>query len=107
MLELHGGRIDDPDFDKCAYYDEELANQTQKLIQGSMNNSILIDEVIPTGKSFSSMGFTSNNSSNNQIPLTKNKENKKADLLTEAEIIFLIDCYIIKILFLYNIYFIA
>lgn len=87
MLELHGGRIDDPDFDKCAYYDEELANQTQKLIQGSMNNSILIDEVIPTGKSFSSMGFTSNNSSNNQIPLTKNKENKKADLLTEAEII--------------------
>ena len=87
MLELHGGRIDDPDFDKCAYYDEELANQTQKLIQGSMNNSILIDEVIPKGKSFSSMGFTSNNSSNNQIPLTKNNENKKADLLTEAEII--------------------
>ena len=90
MLELHGGRIDDPDFDKCAYYDEELATQTQKLIQGSMNNSILIDEVIPKGKSFSSMGFTSNNSSNNQIPLTKNKENKEnknADLLTEAEII--------------------
>jgi len=87
MLELHGGRIDDPDFDKCAYYDEELANQTQKLIQGSMNNSILIDEVIPKGKSFSSMRVTSNNSSNNQIPLTKNNENKKADLLTEAEII--------------------
>ena len=31
MLELHGGRIDDPNFEKCNYYDEELANQTDKL----------------------------------------------------------------------------
>ena len=57
MLELHGGRIDDPDFDKCAYYDEELANQTQKLIQSSMNNSILIDEVIPKENLFLQLGL--------------------------------------------------
>ena len=80
MLELHGGRIDDPNFEKCNYYDEELANQTDKLMEGSLNNSILVDEIIPSGKVLPSIS-SSNVSSNLMNPIKAKPKNE----LSEAE----------------------
>ncbi len=83
MLELHPGDINDPNFEKCDYYDAEVTNKLEKFMQGTLNNEILLENAVSQTKQTS---IPSNTISNNMnIP---NPEIKKESLpLTEAEMI--------------------
>tara|TARA_B100000123_G_scaffold56851_1_gene39548 strand:- start:291 stop:2228 length:1938 start_codon:yes stop_codon:yes gene_type:complete len=84
MLELHTGDINDPNFDKCNYYDGEVTNKLEKFMQGSLNNENLLDNAITQTKNTTAAPNIGNRTFNNNIM----KPIKKEELpLTEAEMI--------------------
>lgn len=83
MLELHPGDINDPNYEKCDYYDAEVTNKLEKFMQGSLNNETLLENAVSQTKQGPIP--TTMNSNNMNIP---NPQIKKESLpLTEAEMI--------------------
>lgn len=83
MLELHKGDINDPNFEKCDYYDGEVTNQMEKFMQGTLNNEILLENAISQTKQ-----TPTPNMGNRVVNNVVKPQIKKEDLpLTEAEMI--------------------
>ena len=83
MLELHPGDINDPNFKKCDYYDEEVTNKVEKFMQGTLNNDILLENAVSQTKSISTPTTGTNTNMNLSNPQVKNDSSP----LSEAEMI--------------------
>ena len=83
MLELHKGDINDPNFEKCDYYDGEVTNKMEKFMQGTLNDEILLENAISQTKETSTPSVRNPITSNLTNPQIKNESGS----LSEAEML--------------------